>query len=606
MSAICRVGMVVITVATVLSLAEIASAQSDRTSYQLVPQTVCVKEPVTRSRWIEETVYEKQKVTSYKPIWQTEKRERTRTYRKPIRKTSMREERTIVRKPVRETKYRERRVEETTYELSTEIREQEYTVRKPVVETQMREEQVTVRRKVTEDMIEVQNVLTYRPVTVPQQQLVPIDVTVNQQFAITDPNSRPRMRWLPPGNHTDPESGQSVFRRRGLHWVQPQVAVEVASTVPVLAIREGETTTMVPETIQRRRPVQLTRYVDSVETRKVPVTVKRMIEETATRQVSVTVKKPITKVTIEKVPYTETRYVEEVVVRKVPVVETEYQEVTEVEPYEVQVARWVTVTEEVEVPKVVRRRVDYETTQEVRKTVMMKVPVDDCGVPIGPAVPLYDTTSSGSEVISSGSGLSWATDFGTTQGNFSPVPADVQETEVLKPSETNQQPATEIRYPGQWNSDAAKPTAETLGRRSILVPETSTPSATNPSTNLKPIIRDNDAATLSDEDSGSTETPNPAEQPDAESTSDEEADAQPAAGEESDVQPAKGAESDDQPATGQGADAIASLPVAGQPDASVPPVARPDVQPSETGDEFAAEKAAAKTGIGSPDLNQSN
>jgi hypothetical protein len=266
----------------------------------------------------------------------------------------------------------------------------------------------------------------------------------------------------------------------------------------------------------------------------------------------------------------------------------------------------VTVTEEVEVPKVVRRRVDYETTQEVRKTVMMKVPVDDCGVPLGPAVPLYDSTSSGSEVITSGAGSRWSTDFGSTEGNFSPVPADVQETEVLKPRETNQPPASEIRYPGQWNSDAAMPTSETSGRRSILVPETSAPSATNPSTNLKPIIRDSDAATMSDEDSGSTETPDPAKQPDADSISGEESDAQPAAGEESGVQPATGTGSDDQPATGQGADTIASLPVAGQPDASVPPVARPDVQPSETGDEFAAEKAAAKTGIGLPDLNQPN
>ena len=237
-----RVGIVA--VALSLTLAGNLSAQSDWTSYQLVPQTVCVKEPVTRTRWVEETVYEKQKVTSYKPVWQTEKRERTRTYRKPIRKTSLREERTIVRKPVRETKYRERRVEETSYELITEMREEQYTVRKPVVETQMRDEQVTIRKKVTEDMIEVQNVLTYRPMTVPQQQLVPVDVTVNQQLTITDPNARPRMRWLPPGDYMDPQTGQSVFRRRGLHWVQPELNVEVANSVPMLAIQETETTTM--------------------------------------------------------------------------------------------------------------------------------------------------------------------------------------------------------------------------------------------------------------------------------------------------------------------------------------------------------------------------
>ena len=580
MSPFYRAGIVAVALAQ--TLASSVSAQSEWTSYQLVPQTVYVKEPVTRTRWVEETVYEKQKVTSYKPIWQTEKRERTRTYRKPIKKTSLREERTIVRKPVRETKYRERRVEETSYELITEMREEQYTVRKPVVETQMRDEQVTIRKKVTEDMIEVQNVLTYRPVTVPQQQLVPIDVTVNQQLTVTDPNARPRMRWLPPGNYIDPQTGQSVYRRRGLHWVQPELDLEVASSVPMLAIQETEATTYVPETIQRRRPVEITRYVDSVETRKVPVTVERMVEETQTRKVPVTVKKPITKVTIEKIPYTETRYVEEVVVQKVPIVETEYEEVTEVEPYEVEVARWVTVTQDVEVPKVIRRRVDYETTEEVRKTVMMKVPIDACGVPIGPAVPLYDDPTSKPATVSSGSSSAWSTDFGTATRNFSPVESAPQETEVLKPSETSEQPAAEIRYPGQWNRENSEPLSESSGRKSILVPETSEPSVTNPSTSLKPIIREENISADSNLDADATESSDPSEK------SNSTEDAEPTS------------------ITGQGEDSIARLPVAGQPEARVPPVARPEVQPTETGDEFAAEKAAAKNGISGPELNQAN
>ena len=96
--------------------------------------------------------------------------------------------------------------------------------------------------------------------------------------------------------------------------------------------------------------------------------------------------------------------------------------------------------------------------------------------------------------------LAWSTDFGTATGNFSPVECRRQETEVLKPSDTPEQPEAESSLSGPMEPKRFGFASETSGRRSILVPETSEPSATNPSTTLKPIIRDNDAATMSDED----------------------------------------------------------------------------------------------------------
>ncbi len=442
-------------------------AQSPWTSYRVIPQTVYVKQPITQSRWIEETVLEKQKVTSYKPIWNTEKRERRTTVLKPVQKTSIREERTVVQKPITETKYREKRVEETTYETVTEMREEQYVVRKPIVETQMRDENVTVRRKVTENLIEVQEVTSYRPVVTSQTQLVPSSVPVAETMLVTDPYQRSRLRWLRPGYYVDPVTGLSAYRRAGFHWVQPTVGVQVTGFAPTLVPQEVNQTSYIPEKTQRRRPVEISRYVDSVETRKVPVQIERYVDETRTRRVPITVRKPVTKVSIEKVPYTETRYVDEVVVRKVPVVETEYQEVTTVEPYEVEVSSWKTVTEDIEVPKVVRRRVDYETTQNVARTIMMKVPIDACGVAIGPPTPLYSESSVQPAT-------SWSSGYGTTTTRFEP--ATIMDSSVKEVRETSRTIVKEpqTRFQGTWEPMEVKSLDETSGRKSILVPESTT------------------------------------------------------------------------------------------------------------------------------------
>ena len=360
----------------------------------------------------------------------------------------------------------------------------------------MRDENVTVRKKVTEDMIEVQNVTTYRPVTSTQQQLVTAEVGANQFCAAPDSTTRARLQFLDAGYYTDPATGMSVYRRRGLHWVQPTVGVLVAESVPVLIPTQTETTTLVPEITQRRRPVEISRYVDSVETRKVPVEITKYVEETATRQVPVTVRKPITKISIEQIPYTETRYVEEIVMRKVPVTETEYVEVTEVEPYEVQTARWTTINQEVEVPKVIRRRVDYEVTRNVARTVMMKLPIDECGNPVGPLMPLYGTTATSTS-------SPWSSGYGTTAGH-APTPA----TSSKPISETSQSvfespdSQAEIRYSGQLELPPKKTLDETSAKKSVAVPETEPPSIGNPRTSLKPITSDDPlTAAKSDESS---------------------------------------------------------------------------------------------------------
>jgi hypothetical protein len=380
------------------SYAQMASFQQPRASslpnfdsYRIVPKTVYKRQPKTASRWVNETDYQTQKVTSYEPAYTTETRYRETKTRKPVTKTRMVTRERTIKQPITETKYRERIVETESYENVTEMRDKEFEVRKAVTRTEMRDEKVTVRKEVVQNLVEVERTTTYRPVTVPETSLVPADVAVNQLYSVPDPSRRPRLQALAPGYYTDPATGQSVYRRRGLHWVQPSVSVQAAGTVPGLVAQPSERTTYVPETNEKRTPVEVKRYVDRIETRKVPVEVETMVVETETRKVPVTVRKPKIERTIEKVPYTETRYVDKVITEEVPVTETTYETTTDREPYEVEVASWKTVTKEVQVPKTVRRRVDYQTTRDIPHTIMMKIPIDCYGNAIGPATPVDES-----------------------------------------------------------------------------------------------------------------------------------------------------------------------------------------------------------------------
>lgn len=436
-------------------------------SYQLVPQTVYEKQPVTVSRWVDETVMEKQKVTSYKPVWETSTRERTNVSYKPVQTTSEREQRIVTYKPIVETHFHENRIEETTYEMVTEYRTEQYVVRKPVVETQMRSETYTVRKPVTENLIEVNRTTSYKPVVRQQTQMVPMATPVDMMVAVPDNASRPRLQRLTPGYYTDPATGMTVYRNRGLHWVQPTVAVPTVGYAPTLVPQQVDQIEYIPETVESRKPVEVTRYVDTVETRKVPVEVTRYVESVETRQVPYTVRKPITRVRTERIPYTKRTYKEEVTTKKVPYTETTYQRVETVEPYEVKELNWIPETREVDVPRTIRKRVDYQIMRDVPRTIMMKVPVDICGNPLGAPVPVAGqvtiqplaTTTTRRPTVTGGLSMGSGTTLTRRVApNFSPI--------------DNPAGQTPLRYQGQMEvvTPMTKPLDETSGRsKSVLV-----------------------------------------------------------------------------------------------------------------------------------------
>ena len=458
--------------------------------YKYVPRTIVEEKPVKRYKWVEETIAQKQTVTSYKQVIQTEKRNRKTTEFVPVRKTIEHEVRTTVRKPVIETKFRQKQHTETTYETFTEMQDEEYTVRKPVIETQMREERVTVRKPVTERMIEVKETTTYKPILKTKTEYAPGAVVVAKLQSVPDYSKRPRMQWLAAGNYTDPATGQQVYRRRGLHWVQPSTVASVAATVPALVPQEKSEWEYVPEVKTDRKPVELTRYVDQVETRKVPVEVERMVETVETRRVPVEVRVPHTKIITEDVPYTETTYRDEVTVTKVPITETTYEKVETVEPYTVEVPRYVEVTKETLVPKTVRRRVEYEEMQKVSRVVMFKVPVDDCGNEIGDAIPAYGqpeiiNAASTTPSLSIGEGS-------TTQGgepasrsvlDRNVEPTTKTETSRKEPTAEEEADEADENYTGKLN--LVEPTA--ARKEPIDVPDTQSNKA---SSNLAPIKGD--------------------------------------------------------------------------------------------------------------------
>jgi hypothetical protein len=430
--------------------------------YRFVERTVFVKEPVTLSKWVEETQYETREETEYRHITQLEKKEKRTIVKKPVTRSTVREERVVTRKPITETRYREREIEETNYDLVTEMREEQYYVQRPVIETQYRDEQVTVRQKISEDLIEVSSQTVYRPQTVFQTVMSPTQVPVVA-------NSGTRLEWLQPGYYFDPVTGQSVYRRRGLHWVQSPTVSMGTALVPTTV----ETSTLVPETLQTRRPVEITRFEDRVETRRVPVEVQRMVTETASRQVPVTVKKPVVKRYVERVPYTETRYVDVEEIRHVPVQETVYEESVEIEPYEVEVSRWAPVTREVKIPKTVTRRVEYVEEREVEKKIWVKVPVDRNGNALSVGEPVSE-----SEMRSS---LPYSAGYGATD------PAE---------------PRYESSFQSKTDKSEPRPS-------SVLIRETQDPTADNPGRELQPLR----PATGPEEKSAPTPAARPADLP---------------------------------------------------------------------------------------------
>lgn len=481
-------------------------AQQNWVSYQLVPTTVYEKKPMKVTRWVDETTTEKKQVTSYKPIWQTEKRERKQVVYKPIQETLEREEKIILRRPVVETLFRDKTVKETTYETVTKYRDEEYTVREPVTETEMRTESYTVRKPVTEKMIEVTKTTTFKPVVGSETEMASTQVPVIQLGSTPDPNARPRVQWLQRGYYTDPSSGQTVYRKPGFHWVQPNSTTASVGLARVAIPQEVSKLSFVPETTEERKPIEITRYVEEQKTREVPVEVERIVERTETRRVPYEVKVPKTTITTEKIPYKRTTYKEEVITKKVPYTRSTLKKVETIEPYEVEAPRWITKTEEVEVPKTVRRKVEYEVMQDVAKVVMMKVPFDTCGnrlampspvsssvaakMPAAAEVKPATTFSSGfgSTLIRRAEPLSSTDSPGSTGSSVSREAGPFGES-VIQKTETSASVAPPTSAPqrsgyrGTLELREPKSRAE-ASASSVTVPET-TPSAQSPRTSLK-------------------------------------------------------------------------------------------------------------------------
>lgn len=363
----------------VVTVPSVATAQSSPTTWKTWAQTFTREEPVTEYRWEEKEVIETSYKTKMVPVYQTETVDKkTITYR-PVKKTSERVENYKELEPVTVTKYREREVQETKYDTVTEMREESYISKRPVTETVMRDKEFKVREKVTEKAVQYRDVTTYKPTAVAETTLVPTNVLVP---STTD---RARVQWLRPGYYTDPATGLTAWKRRGLHWSTPSPTG--AAVVRALVPQTNSTTAYVPEVTRKAEPVEISRYVDRVETRQVPVEVQRIEETVETRKVPVEVKRARQVTRVEKIPYTETTYREVERTRRVPVVEETLQKVETIEPVEKTTAKWVEKEEAIKTPKIVRRKIAYTTTKKVPYTVKMRVRVDSYGNSIGDPEP---------------------------------------------------------------------------------------------------------------------------------------------------------------------------------------------------------------------------
>ncbi len=366
---------------TIVAVASEATAQNSTTTWKTWAQTFTREEPVTEYRWEEREVFETSYQKKMVPVYQSETVEKKSISYRPVKKTSERIEHYKELEPVTVKKYREREVQETKYDTVTEMREEKYISKRPVTETVMRDKEFKVREKVTEKGVQYRDVTTYKPKAVTETTLVPSNVLV----PATAPVDRLRMQWLRPGYYTDPASGLTAWRRRGLHWAMP--TAPVATVVPALVPQTTAATAYVPEVTREAEPIEISRYVDRVETRKVPVEVERIEETIETRKVPVEVKRPRQVTRVEKIPYTETTYREVERTRRVPVVEETMQKVETIEPVEKTTAKWIEKEEAIKTPKIVRRKVAYTTTKKVPYTIKMRVRVDSYGNSIGDPEP---------------------------------------------------------------------------------------------------------------------------------------------------------------------------------------------------------------------------
>ncbi|WP_425618821.1 hypothetical protein NA78x_002537 [Anatilimnocola sp. NA78] len=344
---------------------------------RVVYKTIYEQQPVKAFRLVTEQVLDEQEVTVQRPEWVTETRQRKFLVSKPVTETEDREERITVLRPVTETSFREETVDQTTWVTETENRQQRFVVNRPITETQMQQQQFTVRRPVQETVMQDQQFTTFSPVTTFQPQTVEMGGVVNQAF-YQPGNVRNRLAWVQRGWLTDPVTGAAVWNRGGLRWVpmqNPGVTTVQPTFVSNPVTTQVPVTTMQPQIVTQRVPLNVTRFVDEVVTQETPIQVTRMQQVEEVRDVPVTVQRPVTQRITRKIPVETTRFEREEIIRPVQV--TVQKIVTEevTEDYNVQVQRINYEVRKVQVPRTVNKWVEYTAYRMVPKTVMMKVPV---------------------------------------------------------------------------------------------------------------------------------------------------------------------------------------------------------------------------------------
>ena len=205
-------------------------ACADGQTYRIVYQTVFEQQQVTAYRIDYETVIEERPVTTYKPVWETAVRENRYTVARPVVETAEREETYTVQRPVYETAERE----------------EAYTVMRPVYETAYRTEYHTVYQPVT----------TYRTQYVDQG-------CYAEQMVLKPCWPGTRLAWQSGGCAVDPVTGQTVYQRAGLYWVQtPRGEYEVQRVWrPNVVAQQIPQTCMVPQTVAQQVPMQVCKYV---------------------------------------------------------------------------------------------------------------------------------------------------------------------------------------------------------------------------------------------------------------------------------------------------------------------------------------------------------
>ena len=244
-----------------------------------------------------ETVgYDQKQVTSFRPVMETELRERRYTVARPVFETS--EAKSAIPCSGRSRK-RGLRIAATTWSAtSLKLRnaKSRYIVARPVYETQEREDAATScsgrswRRAIRDEAYTVM-----QPVTTVRQVQVDQGTFVNQM--VCKPGAAyNRLAWQPAACVVDPVTGQVVNQRAGLAWVPLQApgARKYCESGTEYCHAANSRTSLVPQTVVRKVPVQVCRVVNEEVVRKVPVQVCRTVQEEQVRRVPYTVCRQVT------------------------------------------------------------------------------------------------------------------------------------------------------------------------------------------------------------------------------------------------------------------------------------------------------------------------